>query len=1035
MWLRASSRSYGNVCWECHCRLAAQRRAIYQISVQNRGLSKATLRRTFYSASMRSQISTSATQDNVDSNAAVATPIRERLKLWQDTHGGPDQAALLPFENHPLRADIQNTIAKLSAGAKSDVMTSIELDEEQGDVDDSITIGLFLKPGDVVELSSPDSEPVLAVFVQQLDMQSQFYTVSGRWSHLLLANVTFAIQRCIDPSLIVPLVPFLPTKPSEASIKGEVHVPQELGAPIQRILEDMTNSAESIYRENSAVLDGAYQALADRTRTRMMTLHQIASTLLAPEDPSWKPSPAALLAVRKALHHNEFRFPFDSRSHRLTNVFSIRAIDDVAIVENVREWVREFGEFQAETVKSKPDITNVGRGATYISSFIDKARHLIRLSRKHRDPLSGYVGPRKSTVSIDESHLPDGIRMFTPQDQQIIKFLKAWVLTAQFERMPNLHSACTAILHATQCYGSDVYKYPRAHDRLRTMGRETGNLFLQEIGVIAPFENRALYDEHLMLPTIGLSRNLEILHAKAELTRRNPDFRDSMSRLRKDWGKLNVYCIDDIGAKEIDDGVSIERVEGHESEVWIHVHVANPTAFFDKSHVLTGLAAHLTETVYTPERTFSMLPAWVSQNYFSIEPDRPVLTFSTKLDLSNGVVLDKKIQPGMVNSVISITPGEVANYLREARTGTNPMLIVGKELLEHHPTRISPKLSSHQVQELQDLYAAARILWRMRAEAGAIRIKRTTTECKVYNPGVNRVLLVPPSTDRPRYDYLDPVIEVMTHVPDFSAHDINARNIVEEMMLLACQTAASWCAERNIPVMYRGTVETPSSSVGPVDQFLTSIVRPYIEEHGQMSPSLSSKYLQAVGRSISQSSPLRHRVIGAHSYLRVTSPLRRFSDMMSHWQIEAALQYEARTGKTFNYQSSAESVASVLPFSRQQVQESIITLIPRERLIRATQRISQQHWTAMALMRAYHNNEAPLPRTFKVALRRILDNGGAGAIGSLSDYSVGVVVESVPGFDFKVHDEWEVKIREFELFTRYIHVTPIRLLRREDLGI
>ena len=53
---------------------------------------------------------------------------------------------------------------------------------EEDEAEEVITIGLFLKPGDVVELTQPGREPVLAVFVQQLNNESQFFSVNGRES-------------------------------------------------------------------------------------------------------------------------------------------------------------------------------------------------------------------------------------------------------------------------------------------------------------------------------------------------------------------------------------------------------------------------------------------------------------------------------------------------------------------------------------------------------------------------------------------------------------------------------------------------------------------------------------------------------------------------------------------------------------------------------------------------------------------------------------------------------------------------------------
>lgn len=121
-------------------------------------------------------------------------------------------------------------------------------------------------------------------------------------------------------------MPFLPTAPDKANPKGEVHVPPEVAAPVQKLLDKLAEQSESVYRKNAPVLDTAYAVLADHSRTRMMTLAQIAKALLARGDRKWIPSSSDLLAVRKALNHNAFRFRSDQRSHRLTNIFAISTL-------------------------------------------------------------------------------------------------------------------------------------------------------------------------------------------------------------------------------------------------------------------------------------------------------------------------------------------------------------------------------------------------------------------------------------------------------------------------------------------------------------------------------------------------------------------------------------------------------------------------------------------------------------------------------------------------------------------------------------
>jgi hypothetical protein len=971
-------------------------------------------------------------------------PVRQHLKKWQAEHGAPSEEALSAFENHPANnaqdADIRNSISKLNQSSKAD--EDVETEEwdahDQDDGEGLVTIGLFLKPGDVVELSQSGREPVLAVFVQQLAGNSQFFSVNGRWCHSTIGRIGFAIPGCIDPALLTPLIPYMPTSPDAANPKGEIHVPIELATPVQKLLERMTEEAEQIYRRHAPVLDTAYAVLADPKRTRMMTLAQIAKILLAAHDPAWTPSPAALLAVRKSLHQNEYRFRSDVRSHRLTNVFSIRSKRDVQNVETVLEWIREHREFLAASAnKNLEPGRQRTKGVTYVMDFLAKARRLITASRKDRDPNLGMLGPSKAKLS--KTGKSSGIETvsgepFTSTDKQIIEFLQAWVLTGQFIGMGSLHTACTNLVMATGCYGRGTLHNTGLSDaEASEIRRATGMLFLQEVGVITPFENRSIYDEQLMLPTIRLSRNAELLNTKAEQMKENPNFRDSMADLRRDWGSTAVYCIDDAGAQEIDDGVSIERVNGGTSEFWVHVHVANPTAFFDKAHPLSGLAAHMVETVYTPEQSFPMFPSWAAQGHFSLEPNRPVLTFSTRID-AGGNVLESKIQPGMIQNVVSITPSAVSSLLGHEASHETTRLVVGGDASARAEKHEKPTVSAQQLQDLQDMYTATKGLWQARSKAGGIRMNNTGNNVRVLqSPGQAGLPWTPPSTEQSRHVQGDPIIEVTNRVPENLMHfGISPENIVEEMMLLACSTAASWCNERSIPVMYRGTIEPPNTEAVSSETLRTQVLAHW-DKNGDVPRGLSMRYLTSLGRAIVHSAPLTHKYIGVSGYVKVTSPLRRFSDMIAHWQIEAALRYEAESGNKFNAVEATGGTRGVLPFTLQQMQESIVTLSPQERIIASTKRASSRFWSILALARAHYYKEAPLPDVFRFWVRQKPNNlnpFARGAQGFLPDY--GYPATFTEATEVQEGDEWEVRLDRVDLFGRLVFVKPIRLLRREE---
>jgi hypothetical protein len=1056
----------GMVCWRCQWRLLNQPQTIRQLHNLKKPYSQkvrhAPQRALHATAIVTSPITTytvSATDQLQPSQLAktpatnnqpfdpsllprpAGLPVREHLEQWQQLYGGPSDDVLAAFQNYSSRDGIQNSWFKLSSGFKSDenldstAWEDAEKDAGEDAGEELITIGLFLKPGDVVELSQPGREPVLAVFVQQVDQMSQFFSVNGRWTHTVLNRISFAIPGCIDPVRLQPLLPYLPTSYNLADPKGGVHVPMDLAAPIQHTLERMTQEAEKIYRTNAAVLDTAYAVLADPARTRMMTLMQIAKALLAGNDPAWNPSPSALLAVRKALHHNEFRFNSDARSHRLTNVFAIRPKNDVQNVETVHEWVRDYREYLALSARESQDSApKRSKGATIVAEFLEKSRRLVAKSRKTRDPNNGTVGPSMAKPAATDS---DAIQIawdesFSSTDKQIINFLQAWTLSDQFASMAGLHAACASLILATDCYGPDVIKnagqYHTAQSRLAS--RATGFLFLQEIGVLTPYENRHIYDEQLGLPSVRLSRNLELLQTKAESMRKAPDFQDSMATLRRDWGSTTIYCIDDAGAHEIDDGVSIERIAGQEGQVWVHVHVANPTAFFDKTHTLSGLAAHMTESVYTPETFYPMIPTWATQGFFSLDQNRPVITFSSRLN-HTGKVLETKIQHGIIRKIVSITPDEVASLLGDNTAVEKTRLVVGGNIPIQENKPALPNLSPDQLQDLKDLYAAAQALWAIRKAAGAVRFETQSPSVRVFKDAQKAGLTwVPPSTDRARAISGDPIIDVSCAIPRANMSTrIGPRNLVEELMILGCSTAASWCAERNIPVMYRGTVEAPPGGDLPPAQ-LKEMALSHLAQHGNVPFELASRYMKSMGKAIAHSAPIPHRIMGVPHYVKVTSPLRRFSDMIAHWQIEAALKYEARSGKKFD---ATASTRDVLRFSQHQLQESIITLSTRERIIGMVKRSSVRFWTVLALQRAFNYNQAPLPDVFKFLVSWVPEDsrimqGLSGVSGSLPEY--GVRAKLLGEQDAQIGDEWEVKLESMNVFTGDVFVKPVRLVNR-----
>lgn len=92
---------------------------------------------------------------------------------------------------------------------------------------------------------------------------------------------------------------------------------------------------------------------------------------------------------------------------------------------------------------------------------------------------------------------------------------------------------------------------------------------------------------------------------------------DALDGLRKDWGDLPIYCIDDVGAHEIDDGISIEPA-GQPGEYWVHIHTANPGSEIAPGSELGKRSEAMAGTSYLPEKVIRMLPENLVQERFSL---------------------------------------------------------------------------------------------------------------------------------------------------------------------------------------------------------------------------------------------------------------------------------------------------------------------------------------------------------------------------------------------------------------------------------
>ncbi len=140
-----------------------------------------------------------------------------------------------------------------------------------------------------------------------------------------------------------------------------------------------------------------------------------------------------------------------------------------------------------------------------------------------------------------------------------------------------------------------------------------------------------------------------------------------------------------------------------------------------------------------------------------------------------------------------------------------------------------------------------------------------------------------------------------------------SRQLVAEMMILAGQIGGRYGSEHNLPLPYRGQ---PQPEL-PSEEELLSL---------PAGPTRFCALRSCMPRSEMSMSPIRHACLGLESYVQVTSPIRRYTDLLSHFQIKAHLK------------------GGELPFSREELQEIVYSVSSSSYEATLVERQTNRYW-------------------------------------------------------------------------------------------
>ncbi len=140
-----------------------------------------------------------------------------------------------------------------------------------------------------------------------------------------------------------------------------------------------------------------------------------------------------------------------------------------------------------------------------------------------------------------------------------------------------------------------------------------------------------------------------------------------------------------------------------------------------------------------------------------------------------------------------------------------------------------------------------------------------------------------------------------------------ARQLVAEMMILTGEVTGKYCQKHQLPVPFRGQ---PQPEL-PSDEELLLL---------PAGPVRSCALRRCMPRSEISINPVRHASLGLETYIQVTSPIRRYTDLLVHFQIKAHLRGET------------------LPFTTEEMQEIIYSVTAAAQEAVSVERQTNRYW-------------------------------------------------------------------------------------------
>ena len=328
---------------------------------------------------------------------------------------------------------------------------------------------------------------------------------------------------------------------------------------------------------------------------------------------------------------------------------------------------------------------------------------------------------------------------------------------------------------------------------------------------------------------------------------------------RKDLRKINFITIDPMDAKDHDDAIFYDKEENK-----LLVAIADVSEYVSEFSSLDAEALTRGFSIYLPHKSIPMLPRVLSENLCSLKLEVDRLAFICEISFDKDYnIIDEVFYESVINVHKNYTYDQVEEFLEKETS---------KEIEKN----------------LQELWSITRKIKKQRLKKGS---DFTSSETKIIldsNQMIKKTKI---------------------------SHSINSHSLVEECMLLANKASAKILGNEGIFRVHKAPDLSKISDVSNnilalgVVSNMKKDATSSIKSIQKATPKNLQEFvdvllIKAQNRAVYNQNKQPHFALGFDAYTHFTSPIRRYSDLLTHRLIKSIIKKDNKDKhilKTINY--------------------------------------------------------------------------------------------------------------------------------------